>query len=115
MNQETRFSSMWLVAQQGAGKSNTLLHMVSQDIQRDCAVIILDSKGDLSRPVRNLALKERLIVLSPQSPFAINPLDVPKTDVKRAVNQLEYIFGALLGASVTPKQQSFLRSLLRAL
>src|SRR5262249_2454728 len=73
-------------------------------------------------PIRNLNvdalhlnLYNRLVVLDPRHPFAINPLDVPKTDGKRAVNHLEYIFGALLEANVTPMQKALLRSILRAI
>src|SRR5262249_9586670 len=122
MNPETRFSAQWIVGAQGSGKSNLLLHMLSRDLKRDAAIIIMDPKGDISGPIRNLNLDalhlnlyNRLVVLDPHQPFAINPLDVPKTDVKRAVNHLEYIFGALLEANVTPKQKSLLRSILRAI
>src|SRR5262249_32437823 len=122
MNQEIRHSGHWIVGAQGTGKSKLLLTMLSRDLKRDAAIIIIDPKGDISGPIRNLDLDaqnpnlhNRLVVLDPRHPFAINPLDVPKTDVKRAVNHLEYIFGALLEANVTPKQKSLLRSILRAI
>src|SRR6266536_678594 len=114
MNPETRFSSQWICAAHGTGKTNLLLHMLASDLKKDADIIIMDAKGDLTAPIRELALGTRLIVLDPHNPFAINPLDVPKTDVKRAVNHLEYIFGALLEANVTPKQKALLRSILRA-
>src|SRR6266702_2532683 len=115
MNQETRFSGHWIVAQQGKGKTNLLLHMLASDIQKDCSIIIMDSKGELTAPIRNLALyHDALIVLDPNQPFAINPLDVPKTDIIRAINNLEYIFGAILEATATPMQKALLRTILRA-
>jgi type IV secretory pathway VirB4 component len=114
MNPETRFSGHWICAQQGTGKTNLLLHMIASDLEKDAAIIIMDAKGDLTTPVRNLALGDRLVVLDHRQPFAINPLDVPKTDVRRAVNHLEYIFGALLEANVTPMQKALLRTILRA-
>ena len=114
MNEETRFSGHWICARQGMGKTNLLLHMLSSDLQKDASIILMDSKGELTQPIRKLALGDRLVVLDPHFPFAINPLDVPRTNVKRAVNQLEYIFGVLLDATVTPKQRAFLRSILRA-
>ena len=88
--------------------------MLASDLQRDAAIILMDSKGELTAPIRNLALGDRLIVLDPEHPFAINPLDVPKTDVRRAVSMLEYIFSVLLEANVTPMQKALLRSILRA-
>ncbi|WP_035695055.1 type IV secretory system conjugative DNA transfer family protein [Bradyrhizobium liaoningense] len=112
---EVRFSGHWIVAAQGMGKSNLLLHMISEDIPTDAAVIVIDPKGDLINAIRNLALGTLLVTLDPTFvPFAVNPLDVPRTDTKRAVDQIEYIFGAILGAGITPKQQALLRSLLRA-
>jgi type IV secretory pathway VirB4 component len=114
MNPETRFSGHWICAQQGTGKTNLLLHMIASDLKKDAAIIIMDAKGDLTGPVRNLALGDRLVVLDPRQPFAINPLDVEKTDIRRAVNHLEYIFGALLEADVTPMQKALLRTILRA-
>jgi type IV secretory pathway VirB4 component len=114
MNPETRFSGQWICAAQGTGKSNMLLHMLARDLKRDAAIIIIDPKGDVSGPIRNLDLQDRLVILDPRQPFAINPLDVPKDDVRKAVNNLEYIFGVLLDASVTPMQKSLLRSILRA-
>src|ERR1700680_3925349 len=115
LDQETRYSGHWIVAQQGMGKTTALINMIAADIQRDACVIVMDAKNDLTEAVRHLNLGLRLIVLDPaDTPFALNPLAVPKTDTKRAVDQVEYIFGAMLGASVTPKQQALLRSLLRA-
>jgi len=115
MNPETRFSAHWIVAQQGMGKTNLLLHMLATDFAQDACVITLDAKGDLTNAVRHLSLGDRLLVLDPREPFAINPLDVSKTNITYAVDQLLYIFGALLDANVTPMQEAFLRPLLRAL
>src|SRR5262245_37069081 len=115
---DTRCSGHWIVAQQGTGKTNALLSMIADDLQKDAAIIVMDPKGGpdgLTERVRRLALGNRLVVLDPKHPFAINPLDVDKTDVKTAVNQIQYIFGVLLEAGVTAKQESFLRPLFRAL
>jgi hypothetical protein len=116
MNREARFSGTWIVAAQGTGKTNLLLHMLASDLKKDAAIITFDSKGDLTALIKNLFLPgERLVVLNPRQPFAINPLDAPKTDVKRAVNQLLYFFGTLAETKVTPTQEAFLRSILRAM
>ena len=114
MNPETRYSAHWIVGQQGTGKTTLLLHMLASDLQKDAAIIILDAKGDLSSAIRHLSLGDRLIILDPTQPFAINPLDVSGTNITHATDGLLYIFGALLDATVTPMQEAFLRPLLRA-
>src|ERR1051326_4315956 len=106
MNQETRISGQWIVARQGMGKTNLLLHMLSADLQRNACVITIDPKGDLTKAIKKLDLGHRFILVDPTEPFALNPLGVPKSDIKRAVNQIEYIFGAMLGAETTPKQRA---------
>ena len=40
----------------------------------------MDSKGELTSWLRSLALGDRLIVLDPDDPFAINPFDVKNPD-----------------------------------
>jgi type IV secretory pathway VirB4 component len=112
MNQETRFSGHWIVAQQGMGKTTLLLNMLASDLRKDASIIIMDAKGDLINATKHLDLGERLIVLD-EEPFAINPLDVPKTDVRRAVNFLEYIFdsiGPARGNCWLPKPDASLSS-----
>jgi type IV secretory pathway VirB4 component len=115
MNPETRYSAHWIVGQQGMGKTNLLLHMLASDLQERASIIIVDAKGDLTGPIRKLNLGDRLIVLDPRQSFAINPLDVSHENVTQASDQLLYIFGALLEADVTSKQEAFLRPLLRAI
>jgi hypothetical protein len=95
MNPETRFSSQWIVARQGAGKTNLLTWMIGQDLQRDCSIIVMDSKGQLTDAVRKLALGNRLIVIDPSEyTLALNPFDVSKGD--HVTSQLGYMLSGLL-------------------
>ncbi|ANV99321.1 hypothetical protein [Bradyrhizobium icense] len=110
---DTRCSGQWVVAQQGSGKTNLLTHMVGQDLQRDCSVVILDSKGELTGAIRNLALGDRLIVVDPAEPVAINPFDVPKGD--HVISQLAYMLSGLLETNITPKQRVFFETLAGAI
>ena len=112
---ETRFSGHWIVAAHGTGKTNLLLDMLASDLQKDASIIVMDSKGDLTTPVRVLALGERLVVLDPHEPFALNPLDSPHKDIEHAISHIEYVLSALLEARLTPMQKSFFDSLIRAL
>ncbi len=113
MNPETRFSSMWVVAQQGSGKTNLLTHMIGEDLKKDCSIIVMDSKGELTNAIRKLALGDRLIVLDPGVPFAINPFDVTKND--DVVSHLGYMLGGLLETNITPKQRTFFETVVQAL
>jgi hypothetical protein len=113
MNPETRFSGHWIVAQQGMGKTNLLLHMLSSDLTRDASIVIMDSKGELTGPIRNLALGDRLIVVDPDEPFGINPFDVQKSD--HVISQLGYMLSGLLETNITSKQRTFFESLVEAL
>jgi hypothetical protein len=116
---EQRFSGHWIIAPPGRGKTTLLHRMVREDFSKENAcVIILDSKGDLAAPVRELKeLEDRLIIIDPdpQHPIAINPLDIPITDISLAVANLEYIFASLLEIKMTPNQTVLFRSVLRAL
>jgi hypothetical protein len=113
MNPETRFSGHWIVATPGTGKTNLLLHMVASDLKKDASVIIMDSKGELTQPVRELALGDRLIVVDPDKPFAINPFDVTKSE--HVVSQLGYMLSGLLETNITAKQRTFFETIVAAL
>lgn len=113
INPVTRFSGHWIVAEHGTGKTNLLLHMLSSDLQKDASIICMDSKGELTGAIRKLALGDRLIVVDPEKPFAINPFDVTKSD--HAISQLSYMLSGLLETSITPKQRVFFESLVDAL
>jgi Type IV secretion-system coupling protein DNA-binding domain len=115
---EIRFSGHWIIAPPGRGKTTLLHSMLMDDFQKDAAVIVMDSKGDLIEPIRDLKfLEDRYIIIdpNPDHPIAINPLDIPKTDVSLAVANLEYIFSSLLESKMTPLQTQLFRSVLRAL
>jgi type IV secretory pathway VirB4 component len=113
MNPETRFSSMWVCAQQGSGKTNLLLHMIAHDLQSDCSIVVMDSKGELTDAIRKLSLGDRLIVFDPDQPFAINPFDVSKSD--EIVSHLGYMLSSLIDANISTRQRTFFETLVEAL
>jgi hypothetical protein len=115
MNPDNRFSGHWIVAQQGAGKSNLLLYLIGEDIKRgDCSVMVMDSKGELTQKIRSLDLGDRLIVIDPDYPVAINPFDV-KSKNDHVISQLGYLLSGLLETNITPRQRIFFESLVDAL
>src|SRR5579862_216628 len=114
--EETRFSGHWIVAAQGRGKTTLLHTLVMEDLKKDACVILIDPKGELIEPISKLKMiQDRLVIIDPSKQLALNPLDVPKRNMRSAVSQLEYIFGALLQGALTPKQSSFFRAVLRSL
>ncbi len=115
---EQRFSGHWIIAPPGRGKTTLLHQMFLDDVKRDASIIVMDLKGDLINPIKELqAVKDRLILIDPDPdhPLALNPLDIPKTNVAHTVSLLEYIFSALLEAKMTALQMTLFRSVLPAL
>ncbi len=116
--EETRFSGHWIVAPPGRGKTTLLHKMVMEDVSKSASIILMDSKGDLIRPIQQLAaIKDRLVLIEPEPdfPLALNPLDIPKTNIAHTVSLLEYVFSALLEAKMTALQMTLFRSVLPAL
>jgi len=115
---ETRFSGHWIIAPPGRGKTTLLHAMFLEDAKRNASIIVLDSKGDLIGPLKDLAaIKDRLVLIEPDPdfPLALNPLDIPKANVAHTISLLEYIFSALLEAKMTALQMTLFRSVLPAL
>jgi hypothetical protein len=113
---ETRFAGMWVVAPQGQGKTTLLHALVKDDLERDASIVLMDSKGDLIEPfLSHPALSERRVVVGPDNPIGMNPLDIPHTDINKAVESMEYLFSSLLDFKLTGTQSMLLRAVLRAL
>jgi hypothetical protein len=114
--EEQRFSGHWIVAPPGRGKTTLLHAMFLEDLQRDAAIIALDSKGDLIGPIKQLAaVKDRLVLIEPDADLALNPLDIPKANINHVISLLEYVFSALLEAKMTALQMTLFRTVLPAI
>ena len=50
---ETRFSGHWIIAPPGRGKTTLLHTLVADDLEKDAAIVLMDSKGDLIEPIKN--------------------------------------------------------------
>jgi len=116
--EETRFAGHWIIAPPGRGKTTLLHSMVKADLDKDASIILIDSKGDLIRPFKNLrSVKDRLILIEPQADnaFALNPLDVSCATVTQAVSLIEYVMAGLLDAKFTALQSTLFRNVVPAI
>lgn len=60
--------------------------------RREPSIIVLDSKGDLIGPIKELAVvKDRLVLIEPDPdfPLALNPLDIPRANINHVISLLE--------------------------
>src|ERR1700737_2221491 len=81
-------------------------------VERRCAI------GDLIEPFQKMrSIADRLITIDPdpRRPIAINPLDIPKTEIAKAVELLEYLFASLLEFKLTATQSLLFRNVIRLL
>jgi hypothetical protein len=115
---ETRFSGHWLIAPPGRGKTTLLHALIANDLDKDAAIVLMDSKGDLIDPIKNLAcIKDRLLLIEPDPDmaFALNPLDAGKVNPMHAVTLIEYIMAGLLDAKFTALQSTLFRNVVPAI
>jgi hypothetical protein len=115
---ETRFSGHWVIAPPGRGKTTLLHTLIADDLEKDAAIVLMDSKGDLIEPIKDLdAIKDRLLLIepNPDAAFALNPLDVSHTNVLQAVGLIEYIMAGLLDAKFTALQSTLFRNVIPAI
>ena len=116
--EQTRFAGHWIVAPPGRGKTTLLHGMIIDDLSKDAALVVIDSKGDLIDPLKTLAcLKDRLLLIepNPDAAFALNPLDISNTNVTQAVSLIEYIMAGLLDAKFTALQSTLFRNVVPAI
>jgi len=137
--QEQRFEHMHVLAGTGHGKTQTLQHLIVQDLQRPVdevpSMVILDSQGDMLNTLKRLSLFDpmienslarRLLIIDPSDVHfapALNLFDIQSDRLKNynqrdqeqvlagIIEIYDYIFGGLLGAELTQKQAMVFRFL----
>jgi hypothetical protein len=115
---DTRFSGHWIIAPSGRGKTTLLHRMFLDDLPLHASIIVMDSKGDLINPIKELAaVKDRLLLIEPDADFAfaVNPLDVSRASVMQAITLIEYIMAGLLDAEFTARQAALFRNVVPAI
>jgi len=128
----TRFEHTMILAGSGHGKTQTLQHLLVQDLEEvragNASLVVIDSQGDLISNIAHLemfapnktdGMAERLLLIDPnqvEHPPALNLFDLNMERINSysaaerekimngTVELYNYIFGALLGAEMTQKQ-----------
>jgi len=116
--EETRFSGHWIIAPSGRGKTTLLHALMKDDLDKDAALVLMDSKGDLINSIKNLrSIKDRLLLIepNPDSAFALNPLDISHASIVQVVSLIEYIMAGLLDAKFTALQSTLFRNVIPAI
>jgi hypothetical protein len=129
---ETRFSHHWIVAPPGAGKSTALQYLISRDLklveEGRASVVVMESNRDLIKAIEGLKtfapgepLAGKLLSIDIEDvewPVALNLFDIgmegiaalPARDQEALLNSVlylyDYIFGALLSAELTSRQNT---------
>ena len=127
---ETRFSHTHIVAGSGHGKTQLMQKIILQDLplvaKGEASVIVIDSQGDMFHAVSQLKMvgemASRVVMIDPTEidyPPALNLFDFGLERVNTynrynremllngAIDLCEYMFGALLEASLPPSKVSF--------
>jgi len=137
--EQIRFAHQWILAPQGAGKTQAIQFQFLCDLPKvagnEASIIVMDSQGDLIRNIAGLKcfapgeiLEGKLLLIEPDPdyPLALNIFDMGKDrldeysnrDQERLTNStlelLTYVIGGLSETEMTPKQQTLFRYVLRA-
>jgi hypothetical protein len=115
---EQRFAGHWIIAPSGRGKTTLLHAMFLDDLARDASIIVMDSKGELINPIKNLAsIRDRLVFIEPSEtwPIALNPFDVPQSQAIHTVALIQYIMAGLLAAKFTALQANLFQNVVPAI
>ena len=131
--EDMRFEHQWIVAPQGAGKTQLIQHQLARDIEAvvkgEASVVVMDSQGDLINLISGLKAMpmEKLVIIEPDPtyPIALNLFDLGRSregtyDERtremldtNALDLLTQVFDTLLGTGTTPKQSTLFRHAIR--
>lgn len=117
----SRFEHTHIVGATGSGKTQLLQRMIVDDLETRASVIVMAPKGTMIPTLSKLKCidPERLVIIRPEDPIALNIFDLGSTDsdaqTNNAVGLINYIFSAILDAETTSKQTALLNYSIRLL
>lgn len=113
---ELRVEHHLIVGTTGHGKSTTLLSMILKDLNEDCAIVVIDSQGNLIRKLATRVPLDRLVLIDPETcPPALNMFDQKgkgEAALSDALELYTYIFSSA-GQALTGRQANTYRALCR--
>lgn len=98
---KNRFEHTHILAGTGAGKTQLIQYIISQDLEDDCTIIVIDNQRQMIPKLAALGYDMQLI--SPEYPLALNIFDMPRSHTTAPL--LQYVLSALMNAPLTPKQE----------
>ena len=138
---DVRFEHTHIVGGTGHGKTQLLQHLIQGDLNRaisgECGLCVIDSQGDLIRKLSHLqcfnpdiegSLADKFLLIDPmdiEHPASLNMFDMHLDRVEQlpavqremilngTIELYEYMFGALLGAELTQRQDVIFKYLAR--
>ena len=126
---QLRFEHHHVVGGSGHGKTQTLQYLISKDLEKDCSIVVIDSQNQLIPKIANLDIDpERYCIIDVDDveyPVCLNLFDVGLDRIEgysplereRMMNGVielyDYVFGSLLGAGMTSKQETAFRFVTR--
>lgn len=120
--EQTRMEHTHLVGGSGAGKTQTIQYLISQDLEHlgDRSVVVIDSQGDLINTILKLDIPyDKIVYINPEDieyPVCLNLFSIGQdrfqeyslVERERLTNSIielyDYMFASLLDASLTQKQ-----------
>jgi len=118
---KARFEHTHIIGATGSGKTQLIQRMIAEDLETDASVIVMAPKGAMIPTLSKLRKidSERLIIIRPEDPIALNIFDVGSTETdaqtNNAVGLINYIFSSILDAETTSKQTALLNYSIRLL
>lgn len=113
-----RYQHTLVLGNSGSGKSVLLRFLLHQDLNTNAAIICIAPKGELIPKLAARIDPDRLILVSPQHPIALNIFDLGSNDtseaaVNRTVGLINYTITSILEADTTGNQDTLLNYCIR--
>lgn len=104
---ELRFEHTWVMANSGHGKTQTLQHLISYDLEEKACVIVIDSQQKLIDNIASLQLGDRLVLIDPTVAVpSVNLFKLGGADVNQTLEMYRFMFGSLLDSPMTDNQKT---------
>ena len=84
----------------GSGKTQLMQYLISEDLEQDCTVIVIDNQRQMIPKLARLG--HDMQYLSPRYDLALNLFDMPRGHTTAPL--MRYVLSGIMNAPLTPKQ-----------